>query len=274
MKNRRLALPSVAALMGMVFLLLGSSGGVGTFQREDRTGSPLSLNTTCRTCHYGGNQTASLELTLLKDSLPVQNYMPGTDYLVKVSIKSDPQAKVYGLQMVALQSENNQQGGTFYNLPDSLRAVPLWNRSYIEQKRPVATNTFFVPWRSPESNIGKIRFYAAGLAANGNGQISGDTPVWLETPLELNSATVTASSSIIKKKSVWVSGPAPERILFAEGFDDGEYPLIVSDFNGRIIMLKKIFLIDNQSIIHGLPNLPGRYVASLFDGRKYYVIRF
>lgn len=274
MKNRRLALPSVAALMGMVFLLLGSSGGVGTFQREDRTGSPLSLNTTCRTCHYGGNQTASLELTLLKDSLPVKEYLPNSDYLVKVRIQSDPQAKVYGLQLVALQGENNQQGGTFYNLPDSLRAVQLWNRSYIEQKRPVAANTFFVPWQSPGSNVGKIRFYAAGLAANGNGQISGDTPVWLETPLELNHATVTGSSSTFQKKRIWVSGPAPERILFAEGFDDGEYSIIVSDFSGRVIMSQKIFLVNNQSIIHGISNLSGRYVASLFDGRKYYVIRF
>ena len=91
------------------FYFLGSSGGVGTFQREDRTGSPLSLNSTCGTCHYGGNFQSKLVLTVLKDSIPVKAYLPNTDYLINVLIPSIIPAKVHGLQLVAFQSGNNQQ---------------------------------------------------------------------------------------------------------------------------------------------------------------------
>ena len=52
----------ILAFFGVCFYFLGSSGGVGTFQREDRTGSPLSLNSSCGTCHYGGNFQSSLVL--------------------------------------------------------------------------------------------------------------------------------------------------------------------------------------------------------------------
>lgn len=274
MMNNRLVFPLIITCIGLASLLLGSSGGVGTFQREDRTGSPLSLNTTCGTCHYGGNQASSLELTLLKDSVPVREYLPNSDYVVKISIKSELPARAYGLQMVALRDENNLQGGTFYNLPDSLRAVQLWNRTYIEQQRPVAKNTFYVPWRSPEENVGKIKFYASALAANGNGQTSGDAAMRLNPALEINYSSVTGLKPVFGNKKIRVYGFPPERILVTEGFDDGTYRLMVSDLSGRVILNQYIFIQNNQALLPSQAFLSGRHVANLSDGKNFYAVVF
>lgn len=251
---------------GVCFYFLGSSGGVGTFQREDRTGSPLSLNSSCGTCHYGGNFQSSLVLTVLKDSVPVKAYLPNTDYLINVSIPSIIPAKVYGLQLAAFQSGNNQQAGTFGALTTNLRAVELWNRTYIEQSRPQRNHSFFIPWKSPQKDIGPVHFYASGLAANENNNTSGDSPVKLETPFVLPSEAITRLVEIDENEKITWMNEGGETSVFLENFSPGHYVFHIYDYFGRTMYHKKVEINKERIQLPGVRLRTGFYVASIFDG--------
>ena len=251
---------------GVCFYFLGSSGGVGTFQREDRTGSPLSLNSSCGTCHYGGNFQSSLVLTVLKDSLPVKAYLPNTDYLINVSIPSIIPAKVYGLQLAAFQSGNNQQAGTFGTLTSNLRAVELWNRTYIEQSRPQRNHSFFIPWKSPQKDIGPVHFYASGLAANENNNTSGDSPVKLETPFVLPAEAITKLVERGRNEKISWMIQGGETSVLLENFSPGHYVFHIYDYFGRTMYRKKVDIKEERIQLPGVRLTTGFYVASIFDG--------
>jgi len=247
-------------------IFLGSSGGVGTFQREDRTGSPLSLNSSCGTCHYGGNFQSSLVLSLLKDSLPVKAYLPNTDYLIKVTIPSVIPAKVYGFQLVSFQSGNNQQAGTFGNMTSNIRAVELWNRTYIEQSRPQQSHVFFIPWKSPPKDLGNIQFYASGLAANENNNTSGDSPVKLETPFVLPAEAVTRINEKVRNEKISFISREGEIIFRLENFSSGPYQFQIYDYFGRSIYHRKVEIKEENFMLTGNRLTTGFYVASIFNG--------
>ena len=251
---------------GVCFYFLGSSGGVGTFQREDRTGSPLSLNSSCGTCHYGGNFQSSLVLTVLKDSMPVKAYLPNTDYLINVSIPSIIPAKVYGLQLAAFQSGNNQQAGTFGTLTSNLRAVELWNRTYIEQSRPQRNHSFFIPWKSPQKDIGPVHFYASGLAANENNNTSGDSPVKLETPFVLPAEAITRLVERDRNEKISWMNEGGETSVLLENISPGHYVFHIYDYFGRTMYRKKVDIKEERIQLPGVRLTTGFYVASIFDG--------
>ena len=254
------------AFFGVCFYFLGSSGGVGTFQREDRTGSPLSLNSSCGTCHYGGNFQSSLVLTVLKDSVPVKAYLLNTDYLINVSIPSIIPAKVYGLQLAAFQSGNNQQAGTFGTLTSNLRAVELWNRTYIEQSRPQRNHSFFIPWKSPSKDIGPVHFYASGLAANENNNTSGDSPVKLETPFVLPAEAVTRLVERDRNEKISWMNEGGETYVLLENFSPGHYVFHIYDYFGRTMYQNKVDIKEERIQLPGVRLRTGFYVASIFDG--------
>jgi len=254
------------AFFGVCFYFLGSSGGVGTFQREDRTGSPLSLNSSCGTCHYGGNFQSKLVLTVLKDSIPVKAYLPNTDYLINVSIPSIITAKVHGLQLVAFQSGNNQQAGTFGSLTSNLRAVELWNRTYIEQSRPQKSYSFFIPWKSPQKDIGPVHFYASGLAANENNNTTGDSPVKLETPFVLPAETITRLVERDEIEKISCINQDGETSVLLENFSVGHYVFHIYDYFGRTMYRKKVDIKEERIQLPGVRLTTGFYVASIFNG--------
>jgi len=263
-KQNRLILIFLIGCAGFYFL--GSSGGVGTFQREDRTGSPLSLNSSCGSCHYGGNFQSKLVLTVLKDSMPVKAYLPNTDYLINVSIPSTIPAKVHGLQLVAFQSGNNQQAGTFGTLTSDLRAVELWNRTYIEQSRPQRNHSFFIPWKSPSKDIGPVHFYASGLAANENNNTSGDSPVKLETPFVLPAEAITQLIEKDKNGKISCINQDGETSFLLENFSVGQYVFYIYDYFGRTMYQKNLELKEERNQLPRIRLTSGFYVASISNG--------
>lgn len=263
-KQNRLILIFLIGCAGFYFL--GSSGGVGTFQREDRTGSPLSLNSSCGSCHYGGNFQSKLVLTVLKDSMPVKAYLPNTDYLINVSIPSTVPAKVHGLQLVAFQSGNNQQAGTFGTLTSDLRAVELWNRTYIEQSRPQRNHSFFIPWKSPSKDIGPVHFYASGLAANENNNTSGDSPVKLETPFVLPAEAITQLIEKDKNGKISCINQDGETSFLLENFSVGQYVFYIYDYFGRTMYQKNLEIKEERNQLPRIRLTSGFYVASISNG--------
>jgi hypothetical protein len=226
----------------------------------------LSLNSSCGTCHNGGNFQASLVITLLKDSLPVKAYLPNTDYLIKLSIPTVIPAKIYGFQLVSFQSGNNQQAGIFGNMTSNIRAVELWNRTYIEQSRPQQSPVFFIPWKSPPKDLGNIHFYASGLAANENNSTSGDSPVKLETPFVLPAEAITGLHEKDSHEKISFIRKEGEIIFQLENFRYGTYQFQIYDYFGRSKYHRKVDINEEnfELTLTGLST--GFYIASIFNG--------
>lgn len=170
--------------LGVLLFGLANSSGPGITQRRDRTGSPIALNSTCSSCHYGGDFDGAIAFEVLKDSVAVGAYQPGEEYLIKIAFKHNGEGVQYGFQMVALKESEMTNAGTFGDLPEFLRKVSLYNDQfeYVEHTRPLNDSVWYIPWVAPEDGSEPVAFYAAGLVTNDNSTTSGDEVVWLRTP--------------------------------------------------------------------------------------------
>lgn len=221
-------------LVGIVF---SNSGGPGTFQRRDRTGSPVAAFSTCADCHFGGSFQGKLKLELLKDSMEVDYYQPGEEYLLKVSIEASENAKEFGFQTVALIDSTFQNAGQFYELPEFIQKVELLNRTYVEHSRPLLEKIFYLGWKAPEEKVGDILMYAAGVATNNNNGTNGDQPLLMNEPLKISSQQL---NSFQEFKEAWnlkiVENPVQHELII-EGSMSKQAKVYISiiDMRGKVI---------------------------------------
>jgi hypothetical protein len=134
----------------------------------------------CTACHdtYLANTGAG---TLAIGGNPAI-YEPSQSYTLAISLQ-DPVARRWGFEMTALDS-NGARAGSFAPLGSdtqiATKGAAIFNRQYIEH---TASGTFpgtagghiwNVRWTAPASDVGAVRFFVAGNAANNNNQNSGD----------------------------------------------------------------------------------------------------
>ena len=115
------------------------------------------------------------------------NYLPGQQVPVTVTV-SDPsvEAVLFGFQMTAVDSQGRKAGDFTFapQTPPRLQTdkgfVGGNFRQYIEHTvdgiipTMFGTNSWQFTWTAPNERVGKIGFYAAGNAANSNGNTQGD----------------------------------------------------------------------------------------------------
>jgi hypothetical protein len=154
-------------------LFLGNAGGAAQVQKADRTGSPAGFGT-CQSCHDNNAFGPSLDLKLLSQGQPVTSYIPGESYTLRVIVKANQNASTFGFQAVALIPGSNAQAGSFKDAPSGVAVRSLNNRQYPEHTFPSQKDTFQLTWVAPAAGTGNVRFYSAGIAANGNGNDGGD----------------------------------------------------------------------------------------------------
>lgn len=141
------------------FLLMSSSTG-----RDDgRTGSPGDLSITCASCHSGGSFGASISITT---DIPSGGYQTSTQYEISVNISSS--ASAHGFQLAAERTSDDAKVGTF-----TAGTGSRVTNSRITHSNP-NQNSWSFQWTSPSTDQGAVKFYAAGNAANGDGETSGD----------------------------------------------------------------------------------------------------
>ncbi len=143
------------------------------------TGAPNEE--TCVVCHSSfALNSGPGRLTL--SGLPV-GYLPNQEITVTVTLTQADRVR-YGFQATALD-ESGRQVGSFI-VTDSVRTQTSSGtvrgnaRSYINHTSdgtfPSGPNqgSWSFKWRAPANSAGKVTFYVAGNAANGNGNTSGD----------------------------------------------------------------------------------------------------
>ncbi len=145
------------------------------------TNAPLENNcTACHTSYAVDSGTGNITIS----GIPA-NYLPGQQIPVTVTV-NQADGVIYGFQMTAID-RLGQAAGT-YTFPD-VNPQPLQvlsniiggnTRQYIEHTSggtlptQFGTKSWNFTWTAPNERIGKLRFYAAGNAANSDGGTSGD----------------------------------------------------------------------------------------------------
>ncbi len=152
-----------------------------------RTGAAVDGGLNCTACHTPG---ASLDGGRVQ--IDASGYEPGKKQVIRVRVEH-PESARWGFELTArLASDPSKKAGTFTATDlirvrcdgSALRGTPgpcTDNQVEFAAHVTAATTTgsngkaeFMVQWTPPTTNVGKIVLYAAGNAANGNGNNQGD----------------------------------------------------------------------------------------------------
>ncbi len=141
-----------------------------------RTNAPGESSCAASSCHGTGalNGSGSVEFSI---SGTPDSYELGQTYTISVQT-NDSNASRFGMQMTCLQGnpvEGNSPSVGSFVAPTNMQIRTQGNRSYIVHKNTQNdTGDWEFEWIAPETNEGVVTFYIAALAANGNGNKSGD----------------------------------------------------------------------------------------------------
>jgi hypothetical protein len=153
--------------------------------------------TNCTECHIDfpvNSGTGSVKIS----GVP-RIYYPGQHIPVTVTTSQEDGVE-YGFQLTALDSEGRAAGT--WTLQDTTQTQIVVGfvgpnlREYVEHTFAGIVPTTFgskswtVTWTAPLQSIGRVSFHAAGNAANGNGETSGD---YIYTTARTSSAGSVAS---------------------------------------------------------------------------------
>lgn len=164
-------------ILALTIPLFADANGAGT----RLTGAPGEQ--TCTRCHSGAAGSGSVKI-----STTSAFFIPGVKQRLTVTV-ADPTMRRWGFQLTPTS-------GTLAIVDSNVRL----NSNYANQTSAGSRNgttgsvTFDVDWTPPATATDKITIYAAGLAANGNGNTSGD--LTYTTSLELTAATATNPPAI------------------------------------------------------------------------------
>lgn len=152
----------------------------------------------CTACHSGAQPNAGPGSVTIS-GLPA-NYRPGQVIPLTVTT-SDPNAVIYGFQMVAVNRLGENVGtlavpsGTPAQMQIITGFVNGNQRRYIEHTVNGVTPTQFgskswtFNWTAPAERVGKLGFYAAGNGANSDGSSSGDS-IYLSSKATLSGTAI------------------------------------------------------------------------------------
>ncbi len=273
--NRRYFYTLAGLLLGVV-LWLANSSGAGNVQGEDRTGSPLGLSS-CNACHGGGNFGPNVTAQLLDSGNPVSQYEANKEYTLRVRITTTSTPSRYGFMAVALTGNNNAGAGTFGMPPAGFRRTTISGRVYVEHSSPRTSNTMDFPWTSPATLGEPVRFFAAGIASNNNGNTNGDAPAQLAAPLVI---APMVSSTVDNLAETWKlrAWPTPDGDAWQVHFTQpqaSQLRLVLYDLNGRQVWAdsRRTNAGENQMLIPAAQLPRGIYVLSVRGGASMATIK-
>src|SRR5262245_6107726 len=165
------------------------------------TGAPGEL--TCSSCHGGGATGGTLSIS----GLPA-NYTPNQEVTLTVNLSQAGRMR-FGFQLTVIDDSGVRAGDLTPNdgnTQTQLSTVSGNQRQYINHtstgSNPVSAGqgSWTFKWKAPAQSVGRVTFYIAGNAANGNFSTLGDTIYTINqsvqpgTPPLAALATVSAAS--------------------------------------------------------------------------------
>ena len=133
---------------------------------DSYTGAPGESN--CTACHTGNTLNDSGG-SLAISGVP-STYALNTDYTITVTLTRSG-VTTFGFELTAEETTGNTATGTL-----TAGTGSQVSGGYIKQSETSGSGSkaWSFTWRSPSSDVGQIKFYAAGNASNANGATTGD----------------------------------------------------------------------------------------------------
>ena len=261
--------------LAAAWLFYGNSGGAGSVQGVDRTGSPLSPGSCNENgCHTDNSFSPSVELVLLSGENEISEYEPGETYRMRFTVTPGTGTPAgYGFQAVALSGEDNVNAGTWGDEPDGVQVIEINDRFYVEHSERSGSNVFEIDWTAPSGETGPVRFYAAGNAVNGNGNNSGDGAVALAEPVLIparSAASFARIAGLDVEMKVWPNPAIDHFSLLISKAEAGHYEVSIADLQGRILNKRPVQLRsgENRELFDISRLETGHYFVRLSDGKR------
>jgi len=176
MKKALLFGGSILLMLSMVFLDTTGTLSNPSGSPAANTGSPGDLNQSCARsgCHNG---TASDRDGMITTDIPSTGYLAGQTYNITVSITQSGISK-WGFQISPQTASGALVGTLAVTEATRTRFIGSGNK-YVTHTTAgnsgaAGTTSWNLSWTAPAAGTGEFSFYAAVMAANGNGSNSGD----------------------------------------------------------------------------------------------------
>ncbi len=231
-----------------ITLMANSGGKTGAF-----SGSPGDSGNSCTSCHGGGNFGASVSVTT---NIPVTGYELNTNYTITVNNNSS--ASRHGFQLTAEKNTDNTKVGSFTASGD----VQVVNSgTHVTHTNP-NQNSWQFTWTSPSTDQGRVTFFAASVAANGNGQFTGDQVVTGDSG-SVSSLAIEAEAFL---NFSMYPNPSSDflTVQLPSGTDIAQVG--VYDYTGRLMVSQKVTQQSNTVDVKDLSN--GLYVVKVKSASK------
>lgn len=201
--------------------------------KTGHTGAPGEP--TCAACH--GSTSGSGGLAIAGDFNTLQ-YTAGQTYNMTVTI-THPNFSKFGFNLVALDSGNTSIGTLTAGTGSQILTGPMSRSNITHTNAGTASSTtgsktFSFTWTAPSTYAGKVTFYAAGNAANGNNSDSGDF-IYTGT-LEVTAAAATGLTSDLNQQIQISPNPVFQGNAVQMHIPSDAKEIRVTDFNGRTLM--------------------------------------
>lgn len=202
-----------------------------------RTGAPQEGTCGASGCHGVAANTGSGSVTI--DIGNTTAYAAGQTYDITVTV-ADATKSRFGFEMTALSSTGTSVGNFVESSSNiSISTSSANDRQYIHhQSLPVTSSgVFSFQWVAPDSNVGNITFYVAGLAANGNQAMTGDLLYTAQKALSYQPGVATTTPTVIQEPTLQVF-PNPATSAFNLQFELAQPTLAkvaLYDISGKML---------------------------------------
>ncbi len=172
-------LKNMLPIWGVLVLLFAvSTGSAFAFSVQappaEKTGAPNE--STCMDCHVGNELNASDGSLML--TIP-ETYIPNEVYTIVVNLSREGQSR-WGFEMTALDADGGSAGSFIVDDAGNTGIFEANSKKYIHHTTAGTAagtndaNSWEFQWTAPDADMGPVTFYAAGNAANGDFNTTGD----------------------------------------------------------------------------------------------------
>lgn len=220
-----------------------------------RTGAPNETTCGAAGCHTGGTYTGTVVLSGIPDTV-----VPNQSYTITLTHTSN--ASRAGFELTCLDG-SNLKCGTLTNGSGTSTATSA-SRQYIRQASPKtlvdSTTSWTFTWKAPAVAAGnKATFYFVSLAANGNGERTGDNVLQAtKTVAVLNPSVATNEATATQWVKLYPTVVQDE--LQVQLLDSNTGTLEIFDQQGRLALHTNLSALNTISV-RDLPK--GLYLARI-----------
>lgn len=207
MKYSLLLLSLILGLSIWFYPQISNSNGSGS--PGGKTGSPGDGGS-CQDCHYTGTNNGGT----ISTNIPSSGYIPGETYTITATVQELGISK-FGFEITSEEDVAPfGKKGSFLVTNNTETQSNSFGTAITHKGSGNSGNnakSWSMDWVAPNSGTGNITFYASFIAANGNGQNSGDNyhaislPIWENTNINKIEEYDTKNSFTVSKNNIYIN---------------------------------------------------------------------